>query len=191
MMPLIIIDHGQCWFKQHISLYHNGVIFHSLEYNTRISNTDINPWNRFWSYNPDNKVHGANMGPTWVLSAQMGPCWSHEPCIRDIYYYNHIFLGLMSWLRNWYQAEDWLMAMYSNKNNPSSVADFFVGMLYTMWWAPQPAMKGLHRILCTWNTTHQRHHSPVWDRGCIQITTNNLICHSCKTVVFRQWILEK
>ena len=22
---------------------------------------------------PDNKVHGANMGPTWVLSAQMGP----------------------------------------------------------------------------------------------------------------------
>ena len=22
---------------------------------------------------PDNKVHGANMGPTWVLSAQGGP----------------------------------------------------------------------------------------------------------------------
>ena len=24
-------------------------------------------------YNPDNKVHGANMGPTWVLSAPDGP----------------------------------------------------------------------------------------------------------------------
>ena len=28
-----------------------------------------------WGF-PDSKVHGANMGPTWVLSA---PCWSHEP----------------------------------------------------------------------------------------------------------------
>ena len=24
-------------------------------------------------YIPDNKVHGANMGPTWVLSAPDGP----------------------------------------------------------------------------------------------------------------------
>ena len=23
---------------------------------------------------PDSKVHGANMGPTWVLSAPDGPC---------------------------------------------------------------------------------------------------------------------
>ena len=23
--------------------------------------------------NPDSKIHGANMGPTWVLSAQDGP----------------------------------------------------------------------------------------------------------------------
>ena len=26
---------------------------------------------------PNSKVHGANTGPTWVLSA---PCWPHEPC---------------------------------------------------------------------------------------------------------------
>ena len=26
-----------------------------------------------WSTNPDSKVHGANMGPTWVLSALDGP----------------------------------------------------------------------------------------------------------------------
>ena len=32
---------------------------------------------------PDSQFHGANMGPTWVLSAPDGPyvgCWSHEPC---------------------------------------------------------------------------------------------------------------
>ena len=32
---------------------------------------------------PDSKVHGANMGPTWVLSAPDGPpCWPHEPCYQ-------------------------------------------------------------------------------------------------------------
>ena len=36
-----------------------------------------------YSY-PDNKVHGANMGPTWVLSApRWAPCWPHEPCYLD------------------------------------------------------------------------------------------------------------
>ena len=31
---------------------------------------------------PDSKVHGANMGPTWVLSAPDGP---HEPCYLGNY----------------------------------------------------------------------------------------------------------
>ena len=31
----------------------------------------VNLW--FCCNVPDSKVHGANMGPTWVLSAQMGP----------------------------------------------------------------------------------------------------------------------
>ena len=31
---------------------------------------------------PDNKFHGANMGPTWVLTAPDGP---HEPCYKGIY----------------------------------------------------------------------------------------------------------
>ena len=30
---------------------------------------------------PDGKVHGANMGPTWVLSAPE-PYWPHEPCYQ-------------------------------------------------------------------------------------------------------------
>ena len=34
---------------------------------------------------PDNKVHGANMGPTWVLSAPDGlPCWPHESWVCHI-----------------------------------------------------------------------------------------------------------
>ena len=32
---------------------------------------------------PDSKVHGANMGPTLILSAPDGtPCWPHEPCYQ-------------------------------------------------------------------------------------------------------------
>ena len=31
---------------------------------------------------PDSKVHGPNMGPTWVLSAPDGPHVEHEPCYQ-------------------------------------------------------------------------------------------------------------
>ena len=31
---------------------------------------------------PDSKVHGANMGPTWVLSA---PCCPHEHCYQGLF----------------------------------------------------------------------------------------------------------
>ena len=34
------------------------------------------------SHVPDSKVHGASMGPTWVLSA---PCWPHEPCYQGMH----------------------------------------------------------------------------------------------------------
>ena len=34
-------------------------------------------------YIPDSNVHGANMGPTWVLSASDGPhVGPHEPCYQ-------------------------------------------------------------------------------------------------------------
>ena len=37
-------------------------------------------------YIPDTKVHGANMGPTWVLLAPDGPHgWPHEPCHQGVY----------------------------------------------------------------------------------------------------------
>ena len=32
-----------------------------------------NKTSKIWQYCPDSKVHGANMGPTWVLSAADGP----------------------------------------------------------------------------------------------------------------------
>ena len=39
-------------------------------------------------YDPGNQVHGANIGPTWVLSAPDGPlCLPHEPCYQGIYFH--------------------------------------------------------------------------------------------------------
>ena len=43
-----------------------------------ISNTELPTLGQFITI-PDSKVHGSNMGPTWVLSA---PCWPHEPCYQ-------------------------------------------------------------------------------------------------------------
>ena len=37
------------------------------------------------SLKPDNKVRGANMGPTWILSAPDGP---HEPCYQGSQVYH-------------------------------------------------------------------------------------------------------
>ena len=36
---------------------------------------------------PDSKVHGAYMGPTWILSAPVGPTWGwpHEPCYQGCF----------------------------------------------------------------------------------------------------------
>ena len=34
---------------------------------------NMNVWTKIHSTVPDSKVHGANMGPTWVLSAPDGP----------------------------------------------------------------------------------------------------------------------
>ena len=36
---------------------------------------------------PDNKVHGANMGPIWGRQDPGGPCWTHELC----------YLGMCIW----------------------------------------------------------------------------------------------
>ena len=46
---------------------------------------------------PDNMVHGANMGPTWVLSA---PCGPHKPCCQDVFCICHscaVFSKMMLW----------------------------------------------------------------------------------------------
>ena len=51
---------------------------------------------------PDSKVHGANMGPTWVLSAPGGPnVGSRNLAIRDVYHeYFEYFVICLSWLCN-------------------------------------------------------------------------------------------
>ena len=47
-------------------------------------------WEVVIIYIKDSKVHGANMGPTWVLSA---PCWPHEPCYQGL-----------QWVIYWYRS---------------------------------------------------------------------------------------
>ena len=31
---------------------------------------------------PDNKVHGASMGPLGPIGPRQAPCWPHEPCYQ-------------------------------------------------------------------------------------------------------------
>ena len=43
----------------------------------------VSPKSFYFEKIPDSKVHGANMGPTWVLSAPWWtPWWPHEPCYQ-------------------------------------------------------------------------------------------------------------
>ena len=45
---------------------------------------------------PDSKVHGANMGPTWVLvGPRWAPYWPDEPCYQGSYYRtaSHLEMG--------------------------------------------------------------------------------------------------
>ena len=43
----------------------------------------------------DIKVHGANMGPTWVLSA---PFWPHEPCYQGVKQWHTACMKVISWM---------------------------------------------------------------------------------------------
>ena len=53
--------------------------------------SDISVWNKI----PDSKVHGANMGPTWVLSAPDGPgVGPMNLAIRDVYLQPSAFLTI-------------------------------------------------------------------------------------------------
>ena len=64
---------GPLWRTQNTRWYTNGTYFSvfSLAYAYRFSSI-YNTLSIARKY-PDSKVHGANMGPTWVLSAPDGP----------------------------------------------------------------------------------------------------------------------
>ena len=61
-------------------LYKMQIYYHFLSLSKEIQHIKYESWGSWniscelWSYNdrPDSKVHGANMGPTWVLSAPDG-----------------------------------------------------------------------------------------------------------------------
>ena len=53
-------------------------------------------------YNPDNKVPGANMGPTWVLSAPDGPhVGPMNLVIREVILRKCCFFVTIEWPSNW------------------------------------------------------------------------------------------
>ena len=76
-----------------------------------------------WNY-PDNKIHGADMGPTWVISA---PDWPHEPCwqctwvlkIRLQNQNGQVWLLLLI-----YCCNSWLIYWYSECNMTSEILYF-------------------------------------------------------------------
>ena len=67
---------------------------------------------------PDSKVHGVNMGPTWVLST---PCWPHKPCYQGclfvvtcwqlLQYSEHTCAGCGSLDNRLHSNDIWVMAV--------------------------------------------------------------------------------
>ena len=72
------------------------------------------------TYIPDSKVHGANMGPTWVLSVPDGPHVGPMPCYQGYTLYNMctdsfvVTLSSLNWVK-------WFICPYS------------AWMLYRLW----------------------------------------------------------
>ena len=61
------------------SFYHS--IYPIIAKNIRYLGWDQGAWHSF--HDPDSKVHGANMGPNWVMSAPDGPMLAlYEPCYQ-------------------------------------------------------------------------------------------------------------
>ena len=78
--PMLLLDCA----SNHISFW--WIIPHSIERGILSSLTNtfdsrvgaLLLWGDMFNFQNIN-FHGANMGPTWVLSA---PCWPHEPCYQ-------------------------------------------------------------------------------------------------------------
>ena len=73
------MEHTVCASRVHCSNKTRQIVFNH-DYNMAFF---ISPMNV--SILPElqgSKIHGTNMGPTWVLSA---PCWLHEPCYQGCF----------------------------------------------------------------------------------------------------------
>ena len=115
-----------------------------------------------WINIPDSKVYGANMGPTWVLSAP-DACWPHEPCYQGSLLHELYVLTDNGWT-------DW--SLYMGIDSDSDIffvlccglvsvnftqihQDFFTGtwvitqLLLQNQWSNPPT----HRLLTVWHDT--------------------------------------
>ena len=76
-----ILNNSITWHEITSSSGNMAATWHDSNDTTKLCLRTAGPHNyhsrrasRFWGFKcPDNKVHGANMGPTWVLSAPDGP----------------------------------------------------------------------------------------------------------------------
>ena len=115
--------------------------------------------------NPHSKVHGANMGPTWVLSAPDGPhVGPMNLAIREWLDYKYIILPsniLHCWLRN----------------PPTLLSGSLRGMVLCNWykwfqWIKWCQYQSIHQLACPRAISHNAHISfdnnkqtNVWERG--------------------------
>ena len=92
------LHYSDPWFKYHanefgvnyISVLHT-VLYPSYDMSLTIVLTQLPRIFKLTNRYPDSKVHGANMGPTWILSVPDGPhaCWTHEPCYQGSQFSTH------------------------------------------------------------------------------------------------------
>ena len=92
----------------------------------------------FGAYHPDNKDHGANMGPTWVLSAPGGP---HVGPMNLV-----IRVSGWSWFPLWWST--YLGFMHGKMSVTHKVPVMFTGMSLTMLqnvlWSMGMVCKGIY-----------------------------------------------
>ena len=138
---------------------------------------------------PDSKVHGANMGDTWVLcswgqhGAHLGPigprwtpCWSHEPCDQGMFAEVgvtpvwHYIPARWNFVPSWasiHEAIGRLIARSREVSKPPDLGlDFPIALKFDRHLGSSPAEMPVKcqrdTIITTPNLASSRHHDIWW-----------------------------
>ena len=137
----------------------------------------FNLWTKFWvsmqSF-PDSKVHGANMGPIWVLSA---PCRPHEPCHQG-YFLEENLLFIMVPLE------------LGKVHNCGNLQKAF-SLLKTGWGLPSSRYEYGATVVSPWDTCPSRKPFSQWKHSFQMKAVLSLaewlvtaLCHICNTLTW-------